>query len=153
MVTNDGGTHVGWKPSLREVARPLTAIFTLFFVIAFCHSLFLRYDKQRRRELRFPPLAPDAAPIPPVAFIEDLYALSDFFWTSVDDVAEDVSKLGCVAASYSVGFAVVGSHHYATARGVGLGVALTTYTGCDHVADYVGDITSEALARVAHAFG
>lgn len=88
-----------------------------------------------------------------MAFIEDLYAISDFFWTSIDDVAEDVSKVGCVAASYSLGFAMVGHEHYAAARGVGLGLALTTYTGCDHAADCVGDVASEALARVAHFFG
>ena len=132
-------------PMFPRWLRPMVGIVLVFSLLSFGHVVYLRFRPEIRRMLRFPPLPPASTPYPPLPFIEDLDVLVDFFRTSLDDVAEDVTKAACVATSYSIGWSLVGDQHFRLARTAGTAVGLGAYMACDRAGDTVGDYAASGI--------
>jgi hypothetical protein len=140
------------RPPAR-LPTPFLVVFALLTAAAGLHAIALMGAADRRRQLRFPPLPPEAVPLPPLPFFEDLVALADFLLTSADDVAEDAAKLTCVAASYAAGWSLIGGRHFPLARATGYAAALALYLPCDAISDRAGDLVGGGLVGLARLLG
>ena len=143
-----------WRGVWSQPLRFAFAFLAGLLLLALGHVLLLQLQPERRRHLRFPPLPPDSSPLPPVALVEDLGALADFFALSLDDATEDFAKLCCTGVVYSVGWTLAGGPRgFFWARVGGVAAAVSTYTLCDDASDAAGDVVAEAVASAARLFG